>query len=131
MIITTSSSVTNLNYHLVWVTKYRKQILNEKVRQRLKQYIEQICQDKECKIKAMEIMPDHVHILIQMPPKISVTAMIKFLKGTTAKWLFRDFPEIKQSLWKNHLWSPSYFASSIGDCSQETIVNYINNQWKK
>ena len=84
----------NLNYHIVWYTKYRNQALaNPIIVDSLKDKILQICRENEYTVKALEIMPTHVHILLSAKPKESVTNIVKKLKGITAKWLFEKYPE--------------------------------------
>lgn len=86
--------VYNLNYHIVWCTKYRNQALaNPIIVDSLKDKILQICRENEYTVKALEIMPTHVHILLSAKPKESVTNIVKKLKGITAKWLFEKYPE--------------------------------------
>jgi len=85
----TSSSVSVLIYHLVWATKYRNQALTSEIREMLDQKIRKICAENSCQVEALTIMPNHVHLEVVMPPWISVTVLIKKLKGTTARWLFK------------------------------------------
>ena len=94
----------NLNYHIVWCTKYRNQALaNPIVVDSLKDKILQICHENEYTVKALEIMPTHVHILLSAKPKESVTNIVKKLKGITAKWLFEKYPEtMKEYFWGGH-----------------------------
>lgn len=127
----TSSSVSILIYHLVWVTKYRKKVLDQECRELLDQKIREILADNSCQVEALTVMPNHVHLEVVMPPWMSVTVLIKKLKGTTARWLFKEKPELRESLYHHHLWSPSYFARTVGNCSEETIKHYVETQWER
>lgn len=124
----TSSSVSILIYHLVWVTKYRNKALDQETRQMLDQKIREILEENSCKAEALTVMPNHVHLEVVMPPWMSVTVLIKKLKGTTARWLFKQKPELREQF-DHHLWSPSYFARTVGNCSEETIKRYVETQW--
>ncbi|WP_270482183.1 IS200/IS605 family transposase [Lactobacillus crispatus] len=127
----TSSSVSVLIFHLVWVTKYRNKALTSEIRAMLDQKIREICKENSCEVEALAVMPNHVHLEVVMPPWMSVTVLIKKLKGTTARWLFKQKPELRQSFYHNHLWSPSYFARTVGNCSEETIKHYVETQWER
>ncbi len=87
-----------------------------------------IAEDRKFEILTMEVMPDHVHLLIDCTPQHYLPDIIKILKGTSARWLFMENPELKQKLWGGHLWNPSYFVTTISDVSEEIISNYINSQ---
>lgn len=79
----------------------------------------------------MEIMPDHVHLLVDCKPQLRLSDAIKILKGNTARWLFLKYPEIKKQLWGRHLWNPSYFVVTVSDRSLDQATKYINDQKKK
>ena len=131
MIINTNSSQTDLQFHIVWVTKYRKHAFDTNMQNQLKDKIEQIAKDNESSVIALEVMLNHVHLLVQLSPKISLTSFVKKVKGITAKWLFQEYPDLRNKFWKHHLWSSSYFAKTVGNCSQQTIEHYINTQWER
>ncbi|MGN1407311.1 IS200/IS605 family transposase [Lactobacillus sp.] len=125
--------VYNLNYHIVWCTKYQNQALQGTVVvNSLKNKILSICKENGYTVKALEIMPNHVHILISAPPTVSVTVMVKKLKGITAKWLFATFPDLmREKFWGGHIWSPSYYAGSIGVTTGAVVKKYIETQWDR
>lgn len=124
-----SHSVTALEYYFVWgFTKYCNKALTPEIRKDLTNKITEIVEQNECKVIALTIVKNHVHLEIAMSPKISVMVMIKKLKGTTAHYLFHKYPELRKSFCKHHLWSPSYFAKTIDNCPEENIQNYINTQ---
>ena len=127
--------VYNLNYHIVWGTKYRNKVLTEQIEKDLKSLMYQIAEEKGFAIEHLEIgLDDHVHLLVSAPPKLSVTTIVSCLKGTSAFRLFRMHPELKSFYWKKedrHLWSPSYYVESIGASNQQAVAKYIDDQRKK
>ena len=82
----------------------------------------------DMQIEEMEIMSDHVHMLVDASPKHSISSIMKGLKGVSARMLFMHHPEIKQKLWGGHLWQPSYFAVTVSERSEEQIRHYIQHQ---
>ena len=127
--------VYNINYHIIWGTKYRNKVLNDKIEDELKQLLYQIAEEKGFTISHLEIgLDDHVHLLISAPPKLSVTTIVSCLKGTSAFRLFRKHPELKKFYWSKedrHLWSPSYYVETIGTTNQNAVAKYIDDQRKK
>lgn len=125
----TRTNVHNFNFHLVWVTKYRKPIfINDIYVNEMKAILESISITNGVTIKNMEVMEDHVHMLISFPPHFTPASVVKSFKGGSAREWFKIHPETKSKLWGGHLWSPSYFMSTLGDMSQNTVDNYISNQ---
>ncbi len=121
--------VYNVKYHLIWCTKYRKKVLINDIEDRLYEIINEICKDKsitliECKIGE----GDHIHCFVSAAPKLSITAIIKYLKGISGIKLLKEFPELRKQLWKGELWSGSYFVETIGSTSEENIKWYIERQ---
>ena len=124
----TSSATYNINYHIVWCPKYRRDLLKDKVEEFLKLYIYTIADTKGWTVHALEVMPNHIHIFISAPPFQAPTDIVKILKGVTARQLFMKFPDLKKKLWQGHLWSPSYYVGTAGNVSAETIKRYIKEQ---
>ncbi len=123
--------VYSLQYHIVWVTKYRKPVFKGSIEEDVKQYLIQTMESLDMKVLAMEVMPDHIHLLVDCKPQLRLSDAVKILKGNTARWLFLAHPEIKKSLWGGHLWNPSYFVSTVSDRSLSQITDYINSQKKQ
>lgn len=137
-IFTTETSVTHgrgyvysLQYHIVWCTKYRKKVFYGTVEKEVADYIKETAKSLQMEIIAMEIMPDHIHILADCKPQLRLSDAVKVLKGNTSRWLFMKHPEIKKQLWGGHLWNPSYFVATVSDRSREQVKAYINNQKSK
>lgn len=120
--------VYSLQYHIVWVTKYRKPVFVGAIEDDVKQYLIETLKSLDRNILAMEIMPDHIHLLVDCKPQLRLSDAMKILKGNTARWLFLNHPEVKKQLWGGHLWNPSYFVATVSDRTQEQIKQYINNQ---
>lgn len=117
-----------MQYHIVWCTKYRKGILCGDIGIEVADYIKETAQTLQMAIVAMEVMPDHIHILADCKPQLRLSDAIKVLKGNTARWLFLKHPELKGQLWGGHLWNPSYFVATVSDRSKEQVLQYIENQ---
>ena len=125
------TSVCNINYHVVWSVKYRRKILSEDVELYLKDLVQQIAADKSFTVHLFECGEgDHVRCFVSGPPKLSITDIVKYLKGITGRKLFEQFPEIREKLWKGQLWNHSYYVETIGSVSEENIRRYIENQTK-
>ena len=121
--------IYSINYHIVWCVKYRKKILTQEIASRLYELLDSIAKDKgftivECKIGDM----DHIHCFISSPPKLSVTNIVKNLKGISGHILLNEFPNLRKHLWKGQLWNGSYFVETIGSTSEENILHYIERQ---
>ena len=121
--------VYNLNYHIVWCVKYRRKVLDEEISSRLYGIIQEIAQEKgfhvaTCKVGDM----DHVHCFLSAKPDVSISYMVKMLKGITARKLFMEFPELKLKLRKGVLWNHSYYVETIGSVSEENIRRYMEKQ---
>lgn len=123
--------VYSLQYHLVWCTKYRKRVLAGDIEVEFKRQLQLVMNELHGTIMEMEVMPDHVHLLVNCSPQFFIPDAIKRLKGQTAKKLFELFPDIKRSLWGGHLWNPSYCAVSVSDRSIEQVKQYIREQKPK
>ena len=123
--------VYNVNYHIVWSTKYRRKVLQNDVETFLKETLKTIANEKGFQIKTMEIMPDHVHVFVSAHPKIAPSHIYKMLKGISGRKLFDRFPELRQKLWKGKLWNPSTYIETIGHISEETVRKYIEAQKTK
>jgi putative transposase len=120
--------VYNVNYHIVWSTKYRKKVLNNNLQEELKNLFFEIAREKGFIIATMEIMPDHVHIFASAHPQIAPSYIVKMLKGISARKLFIKHPELQKQLWKGHLWNSSFYIETIGSISKDAIKEYIENQ---
>lgn len=125
------TNVYDFNFHLVWVTKYRKAIFtSDGLASDMKNILKNISTENGVKIQKMEVMPDHVHLLISFPPNKTPSSVVKSFKGTSARLWFKKHPETKKKLWGGHLWSSSFFMSTLGNISKNVVEQYIENQLK-
>lgn len=123
--------VCNINYHVVWSVKYRRKVLNADIENFMKQLVQQIAVDKGFTVHLFECGDcDHVHCFVFAPPKLSITTIVKYLKGITGRKLFEQFPELRDKLWKSELWNHSYYVETIGCVSEKNIRRYIEHQSK-
>ena len=123
------SVVYGLNYHLVFVTKYRRSPITNRVRDFLREVFVQVCADFGGTLEAMDGEADHLHLLVSMPPKVAPATLVNSLKGVSSRHLRRKrFPEVSRALWGEHFWSPSYFVVSTGDATLAKVKAYIQQQ---
>ena len=116
---------------MVWSVKYRRKVLTAEVETYLKQLAQEIAMDKGFTVHLFEVGEcDHIHCFVSAPPKLSVTTIVKHLKGITGRKLFENFPELRSKLWKGELWNHSYYVETIGSVSEENIRRYIEKQSK-
>ena len=116
-----------LNYHLVWCPKRRKKVLVGGIKQRLEELVREVCAEKGVDIVAMEVMPDHIHLFVSTYPNMPIEDVIRYIKGRSSRYLRAEFPEL---LKLPSLWTHSYFVSTAGNVSSETIRKYIEAQSK-
>lgn len=132
MLVSKRTSVTDFNFHLVLVTKYRKEVFTTPEKHdSMVAILRRIAENKEVTISHLEVMPDHVHMMISFPPKLAPSDVVKSLKGTSAREWFKLYPETKEELWRGHLWTGSFFMSTVGNISKEIVAEYIENQMQK
>lgn len=118
-----------LHVHLVFVTKYRRAAFTEDMLKSLQTYFEKICLDFECTLEEFNGEKDHVHLLVNYPPKVCLSKLVNSLKGVSSRKLRLDYAnELSRIYWKGVLWSPSYFAGSVGGAPLVVLKQYIEQQ---
>ena len=122
-----SHAVYRCEYHFVWVPKYRYQILVKEVKPRLKVILTELCEWLDITIIEGAICSDHVHVYVSVPPKHSPATVMKILKGKSAEYLRKEFPELRKKYWGMHLWARGYFASTVG-VDRDIIKAYVKKQ---
>ena len=125
---TGSHTKHRLLFHLVFLPKYRRRVLNRKVASRLRSLFYEGCKFNDWWIDELEILPDHVHMLIQIRPTDTFSSVVKVLKGGTSKVIRKEFPDLKEFLWGDNFWATGYFVESIGKTNYSTMKKYIQNQ---
>ena len=124
--------VCNINYHMVWSVKYRKKVLTSEREAFLKEIINNVAKDKGFVVKALEVGEmDHVHVFVSAPPRLSITNIVKYLKGISGRKLFECFPQLRNELYKGELWNHSYYVETVGSISEDAVKKYIENQKKQ
>ena len=118
----------DLQYHLVWTTKYRYKVLNGKIAERTRELIRQCCKSMDITIIKGEISKDHIHILISCSPSISLSKIVQQIKGKTSRMLLQEYKDLKRRYWGQHLWASGYFCRSVGVITDKIIKEYIENQ---
>jgi len=125
-------SVYALYYHLILVVKYRRKVFtNDKIIDFLKQKIHEISETHEVEILAIETDQDHVHILFKAKPTLNIPKYINALRTITSREIRRNFPEVKEKLWRNAFWSPSYFLATSGQVTLDVLKAYVESQGEK
>ena len=121
--------VCNINYHIVWSVKYRRKVLTQEIESYLNDLARMIAEEKGFTIKQFEVgEKDHIHVFVSAPPKLSITSIVKYLKGISGRKLFEKFPELRTELWNGELWNHSYYVETVGCISEETVKKYIEKQ---
>ena len=117
-----------IEYHIVWTTKYRYRILRGRIAERCREIIRQSCNRMGINIMKGSIGKEHVHILVSCPPNISVSKIVQELKGRTSRVMLSEYKELRRRYWGQHMWAVGYFCRSVGDVSKEIVKEYIENQ---
>ena len=118
-----------LHAHLVFITRYRRGVFTKQILDDLSLIFKEVCLDFQAHLKEFNGEGDHVHLLVEYPPKVSITKLVNSLKGVSSRLIRKKgYPTIQNALWGESLWSPSYFAGSCGGAPLELIQQYIENQ---
>ena len=122
----TSHAVYDTKYHLVWTPKYRKWILRGDLHDRVRELFAEIAQNHDIEIDTMEVSPDHVHLFVSFPPRLSISEVVGKFKAISALVLFRELPSLKDELWGGEFWEDGYFARTVGDeVTADIVRRYI------
>jgi putative transposase len=122
-------AVYDLKYHFVWTPKYRKDLLTDDVAEAVREKVQNVAEAYGMEIDAMEVMEDHVHIILSAPPRYSPARVMQILKSISAREIFARFPRVRRKLWGGEFWGDGYFVRSIGDqVTSEIIRRYIRYQ---
>ena len=127
--VNSSTSIYNLGYHIIWCPKYRRRILIDRIENRLREIILSKCEELDCQVKELNIMPDHVHLFVKTKPTIAPHFLIQQIKGLSSRILRTEFKELKSKL--PNMWTRSYYIESVGHISENTIKKYIQEQKNK
>ncbi|WP_428353666.1 IS200/IS605 family transposase [Methyloprofundus sp.] len=123
-------TVYNIEYHFVWVTKYRYQVLSGDVSLRVRELVRQTCEAFEIKILSGVVSKDHVHIVVSAPPNMAPSEIMRRIKGRSARKLFEEYPVLKKRYWEKHFWARGYFCVTVGQMSEEMVTNYLEHHFE-
>jgi len=118
----------DLKYHLVFCTKYRHRVLTGSVGARARVLIKEICAANYVHVISGNLSPDHVHMLISVPPSISISKVVQYIKGKSSRKLLQEFESLRKRYWGQHLWARGYFVVTVGNVNSEDIQKYIEDQ---
>jgi len=126
-----SHVVFKCDYHIVWVPKYRFLILKGAIKEMEDHDIRMLCEWKGCVVEELNVQDDHVHLLVSVPPKISISQLMGTLKGKIAIKLFKSYPKLKKKpYWGNRFWARGYFVNTVG-LDEDMIKRYVKYQEKE
>lgn len=118
--------VYNCQYHVIWCPKYRRSVLTDGVESRLQDIIQHVCDERQAQIIELEVMPDHVHLLVGVDPQYGIHRLVKGIKGRSSRLLRQEYPHLTSRL--PSLWTNSYFVTTVGGTPLDVIKQYIENQ---
>jgi putative transposase len=118
--------VYSCKYHVIWCPKYRRPVLVKGVDTRLKEIIQQVCTECSAELFTLEVMPDHVHLLVEIDPQYGIHRLVRQIKGRSSRLLRHEFPRLRSRL--PTLWTNSYFVSTVGGAPLEVLKQYIEQQ---
>lgn len=121
----TNTTVYSAKYHIVWCPKYRLALLSGHLAGRLRELIVDIVEDRGGEVLGLEIMPDHVHLLAEVPPQIALSGLMQSLKGQSSRVLRSEYPRLLST---RSLWTPSWFLSTVGGAPLDVVKRYDENQ---
>ena len=120
-----------IEYHFVWVTKYRYQVLTGDVGLRVRELIRQTCEHFEIEILRGVVSKDHIHLLVSAPPNISPSEIMRRLKGRSSTKVLQEFPHLKKRYWGRHFWARGYFCVTAGELTKEMIIEYLADHFER
>ena len=126
-----SHTVSRLSCHIVWVTKYRYHVLEGDIKKRCRELIIQVCEGEEVQILKGVVSKDHIHIHIEYPPRVSISHLVKRMKGRSSRILQKEFPSLQKRYWGKHFWATGYGAWSTGNITDEMVQQYLEHHRNK
>jgi putative transposase len=119
-----------IEYHFVWVTKYRYKVLEGEIAERVRELVRQTCEAFEIKIVKGVVSKDHVHILVSCPPTMAPSEIMRRIKGRTSNKLFEEYSHLKKRYWGRHFWARGYFCATVGQMTEEMIKQYLEHHFE-
>ena len=118
----------DIQYHILWTTKYRYKVLQGKIAVRIRELLRQGCETLNVKIISGSVGKSHIHLLVSVPPRIAPSKLVQYLKGRSSKLIQDEFKELKKKYWGQHFWGVGYFCRSVGTVTEEIVRKYIEDQ---
>ena len=123
-----SHVVWKCDYHIVWTPKYRFRVLSGLIKELVEHDIRMLSEWKDCEVIELSVQPDHIHLVVSIPPKVSISDYMGTIKGKLAIKLFKSYPQLKKKpYWGNHFWSRGYFVNTVG-LNEDQIRRYVKYQ---
>ncbi len=123
-----SHTVYDLKFHLVLITKYRKPVLTGEVAIRMRELVRDVCKARDVEILKGLISREHVHIFVSVPPQLSISELMKSIKGRTSRKILMEFKTLNRQFWGRHFWARGYFVASSGNITDEMVMQYIEQE---
>ena len=123
-----SHTIYQCHYHFLFIPKYRKPILKGEIGERAREIIREVCKANDIEILKGHIRPDHVHLLLSVPPSMSPSRVMNAVKGRTSNRLMREFRTLNRQYWGRHLWARGYFVATSGNVTDDVLRRYIEEQ---
>lgn len=118
----------DLKYHLIWCTKYRYRVLMGDVAHRARELIREICAANYVQILSGSMSSDHIHLLVSVPPSVSLSKLLQYIKGKSSRKIMMEFAHLRKRYWGQHIWARGYFAVTVGNLNERQVQEYIENQ---
>jgi len=118
----------DLKYHIIWCTKYRYRVLTGDVAHRVRELVREICTSNYVTILSGSMSPDHIHLLLSVPPNISISKLMQYVKGKSSNKIMMEFAHLRKRYWGQHIWARGYFAVTVGNLNEHQVQEYIENQ---
>ena len=118
-------------YHLVWITKYRYKVLQGDIRLRVREIIRQVCAENRVEIIKGVLASDHVHMFVSIPPSLSVSDLLRKMKGRSSHKVQREFPQLKKRYWGRRFWGRGYFSTTNGAITEDIVLQYLEQHSDK
>jgi putative transposase len=125
-----SHTIYKIEYHFVWVTKYRYEMLKGEIGLRVRDLVRQSCQAFEIEILKGVVSKDHVHILVSAPPQLAPSEIMRRIKGRSSSKLFNEYPHLKKRYWGRHFWARGYFCATVGEMTEEMVRDYLDHHFE-
>ena len=115
-------------YHIVWLPKYRKRVLSGAIAERIKMLLQECAEVNDWRIDELNIQQDHVHMLVQLKPSISISKAVQLFKGKSSRIIRKEFPSLEEFYWGDRFWGDGFFVETVGQVNVAKIKDYIKNQ---